>query len=82
VPDWLDREERPQAWLGVHAADSGGGSLLLIEGSAGLGKTRLAGLAAERARGSVAGVLQAGVHAPALGERWLPAVVASRLVAR
>ena len=56
----LDLEEEIAVIAGaLRTAGSGAGSLLLIEASAGLGKTRLAGVAAELARELDAGVLRA-----------------------
>ena len=60
APGLLDLEEEIAVIAGaLRTAGSGAGSLLLIEASAGLGKTRLAGVAAELARELDAGVLRA-----------------------
>jgi DNA-binding CsgD family transcriptional regulator len=60
TPGLLDREEEIATLAeAVRNAASGLGSLLLIEASAGLGKTRLAGIAAELARDLGAGILGA-----------------------
>lgn len=70
----VGRSDHLAALLGTHAAARPDGTLAVIEGEAGIGKTRLAAELVRRARAAGAVVLEARCHADEVGLPYGPVV--------